>query len=362
MGASVRPNRRRYLILAAALFASSVVGVSPAQAAPTVVAPTNLRIEKTDTDRVKLTWTDRSNNETGFVVQRRPKQSATWTDNGRLADHRDGQPLATGWQEYTYRTDLVTPAVVWCYRVRAESGSVLSGPSNEVCGAVRRPSTPTNLQTYTEELPELCPPHECVALRWTRSTSYEDYYNVRITRQNGDLVENFHHFASCASPGACEGTTKTGHVWDLEPMSQYCFEVWAENPLGGASTGYTNRVCTATGVPPAEMNKPELAFHTWLFTSPTWPRPGQSFVLTWIACNYGGQATGNFTDVAQLDGGVTYPRAVSSLAPGACYSQSVSHPGLPAGSHHWYVYLDANGQVDEEYEGNNWASYGQIIS
>lgn len=92
---------------------------------------------------LKLTWTDNSDNELGFKVERRDTDTGPFTALG-----------GTEVDVSTYTDTTVVPGTVYCYRVRAFNERVLngntvnqfSGYSNVACGNwVDTPGTPTDL-------------------------------------------------------------------------------------------------------------------------------------------------------------------------------------------------------------------------
>jgi hypothetical protein len=152
---------------------------------------------------------------------------------------------------------------------------------------------------------------------------------------------------------------------DLASETTYCFRVRAKNPKGAGP--WSNSGCATTKPddspppPPPPAPKPDLSFAGSLILTPSFPDVGESFSLIWVGCNYGNAPTGPFTDVAQFDGGQTYRQSIPSIAPGACYQRTVTHAGVSDRNHYWYVYLDADGQVNERVENNNTNYYGFIV-
>jgi hypothetical protein len=90
-------------------------GVGPA-------APSNLLAVALSATTSTMSWSDNSNNETGFKVERKTGAGGTYgqigTQNANLNFFNDSG---------------LTPATTYCYRVRATNGSGDSGYSNESC-------------------------------------------------------------------------------------------------------------------------------------------------------------------------------------------------------------------------------------
>ena len=71
--------------------------------------------------RIDLTWTDNSNNETGFIVERSPNGTDTWT--------QVGTPAANA-ISFSDSTAGLTINTTFYYRVRANDDLGASGDSN----------------------------------------------------------------------------------------------------------------------------------------------------------------------------------------------------------------------------------------
>src|SRR5439155_1391241 len=89
-------------------------------AVPTApAAPSNLVANAVSMSQINLTWADNANNETGFVVERSPNGTDTWTQ------------IATPAQNATSYNDTgLTASTQYFYRVRATNAVGPSGNSN----------------------------------------------------------------------------------------------------------------------------------------------------------------------------------------------------------------------------------------
>ncbi|MGB7161364.1 MAG: fibronectin type III domain-containing protein [Tepidisphaeraceae bacterium] len=110
--------------------ASNVAGATTLiPIAPT--APANLAASVMTSTRIDLTWTDTSNNETGFIVERSPDGPAGWT------------ALTTLSRNTTSYSDVgLTPATSYSYRVRATNAVGDSPDSNVVAATTFDPALP----------------------------------------------------------------------------------------------------------------------------------------------------------------------------------------------------------------------------
>ena len=106
------------------------VNALPAPAPAVPAAPSNLSITATSPFQINLRWTDNSNNETGFKIERKTGAAGTWAQITTLAVN------AT-----SYSSTGLTAATAYYYRVRAYNTAGNSGYSNE--------STATTPATYT---------------------------------------------------------------------------------------------------------------------------------------------------------------------------------------------------------------------
>lgn len=93
-------------------------------------APTNLQAEPHSTAEIMLTWTDASNNETGFVIQRRTL-TGTYEEIGTVG------PNTTA-----FLADGLTSGTFYVFRVRARNNAGNSAFSNEAGAAPNAAALP----------------------------------------------------------------------------------------------------------------------------------------------------------------------------------------------------------------------------
>ena len=119
-------------------FSFTSTGVSPLPA-----SPSNLNALAAGPTAVNLTWTDNSNNETGFIIERQTGSSGTW------------QPLTTTAAGAVAYTDTTAGAgTTYTYRVRATNSAGDSANSN-----LATVTTPALQSTaYLSDLPFATPP------------------------------------------------------------------------------------------------------------------------------------------------------------------------------------------------------------
>ena len=168
--------------------------VSPSSQAP--VAPSGLQAVGSG-NRVVLSWTDNSTNETGFRIERKVGTAGSWTVLVQLGSNAS-----------TYENTSLTYGTVYCYRVQAFNGSSNSGFSSEACGsplATPVPSAPADgaqLATTT------------VTLQWS-TVSGVDGYGLEVGRSCGDTsVFN----SAVASPSQVLSSLSGTYVWRVRAV------------------------------------------------------------------------------------------------------------------------------------------------
>jgi hypothetical protein len=190
----------------------------------TPTAPSNLAAAPLSQSRIALSWTDNSDDESGFTVERSPNGSSGWA---QIAD------LALGSQAYT-DTEL-SCGTTYHYRVRAYNVGGLSDYTNVAytTTVVCTPTAPADLAAAPLS-------QSRIALSWTDNSDNESGFHVERSpngstawAQIADLIADTHAYT--------DGELSCG--------TTYHYRVRAYN-VGGMSD-YTNVVYTATlGCPP----------------------------------------------------------------------------------------------------------------
>lgn len=196
---------------------SNVVTVSTYQGPQ---APSGLTVSETTVNSITISWTDNSNNEQGFRIERR-------TGSGNYE-----QIATVGANVKTYKNTGLSQGTTYRYRVRAYNASGNSPYSNEVT-AVTLVSAPTELKA-AEVLKDR------VTLTWKDNASREMGYVVERRTSSGS-----YEVVAYLSENAT-GYTDT----DLKANTVYYYRVCAYND--GGSSGYSNviNVRTLAGDPP----------------------------------------------------------------------------------------------------------------
>ena len=200
-------------------------------AAP-VIAPTGLSALVQSATQVRLTWTDNTTNETGFVIMR--------SDNGaapiQLATI--GARINTG--TVTYNDNTVVLGHTYTYQVAAKNLLVQSAYSNLVTVTVSAPDAPTNL-TAT---PVRQGNGERVTLTWTDVATNEFGYIIQWS-----ATPDFATVAGSANIGA----NSTQYITGTIARQIWYFRIAATNGVGQSAWVTTGQIASAGQIALADV-------------------------------------------------------------------------------------------------------------
>ncbi|MEW6026546.1 MAG: fibronectin type III domain-containing protein [Planctomycetota bacterium] len=199
---------------------SNVISATTFEVPP--VTPTNLTISATLYNSVTLTWTDTSNNETGFKLERK-------TGAGSFGQIATPTANAT-----TYTDNTVSANTNYTYRIRAynEAGnSNYSNEANTTTPLPAKPTAPTGLITTTVT-------SSSIGLQWTDNAGNEDGF--KIERSISGAAFSYLDQVSVN----ITVYTNTG----LASGNNYAYRVYAWN--AGGNSGYSNVISATTPVVP----------------------------------------------------------------------------------------------------------------
>jgi fibronectin type 3 domain-containing protein len=221
---TVSPDRSYgYRIRACAAAGCSAFSVIASVTMPPV-APSGLVAATLSTTSIQLSWSDESQTETGFEVERR-------TGSGSFVRIANLSASAT-----TYTDDGLSPETEYTYRVRAcNSGgcSPFSGEATASTAAIPAPAAPTGLQATAVSVPR-------VDLSWTDQSGNETGFEVE--RKAGAEA-----YARIAELGANVTTYADAGVG---PDTVYTYRVRACGE-GGCSAFSNEASATTLPVPPS---------------------------------------------------------------------------------------------------------------
>jgi hypothetical protein len=149
-------------------------GFSNDASATTVVctpaAPSNLTATAVSQTQINLTWTDNSNNESGFKIERSPNGTSSWT-----------QIASVGANESAYSNTSLSCGTTYYYRVRAYNAGGDSGYSNmaNTTTVICTPAAPSNLTTIAVSQTR-------IDLAWTDNSNNESGF--KIERSLDDII------------------------------------------------------------------------------------------------------------------------------------------------------------------------------
>src|SRR5882724_9646501 len=205
---------------------NTISGYSSAQNATTLsnipVAPSGLTITTLQSSNIIIGWTDNSNNETGFKIQRK---GAT----GAYADL-----TTTGANATQYSDTTVTDGTLYYYRVCATNPAGDSTFSNEVNG-ITLLAVPTSLSATAVSSSQ-------INLTWTDNSSSESGYKIEQSP-----VDNL-HYTEVGTVGP-NGTAynDTG----LNEGTKYYYRVRAYNAIATSAYSSEKNATTLWNIPVA---------------------------------------------------------------------------------------------------------------
>lgn len=194
---------------------SNTAGVMTPQVKPS--APSNLTATATGSSQINLAWTDNSNNETGFKIE-------------RSLDNVNFVQIVTVLADVKVYSDTgLTAATTYYYRVRSTNTAGDSENSNTASATTTQapPLAPTNLIANPESSTQ-------INLSWSDNANNETGF--RIERSTGD--GSFTQIATAGANVTSYSNTR------LTAGTTYSYRVRAYNAVG--NSGYSNTATTAT--------------------------------------------------------------------------------------------------------------------
>ncbi|MGS2723703.1 fibronectin type III domain-containing protein [Porticoccus sp. GXU_MW_L64] len=209
--------------------ASDTVTIVVSPSVPAV--PSNLSASEGNNNSVNLTWTDNSDNETSFRIERR-------VGNGNFATFSDQPANATRF------TDNTTSAgTTYTYRVIARNSGGDSAASNEATITL---ATPPPVVPVEPDAPSRLSASQDsgttdVTLSWTDNSSDEDNFRIERRVDNGD-------FATLATVAA-NATRYTDNT--SAAGTSYSYRVFAVNSAGDSAASNTVDITPTDPAPAA---------------------------------------------------------------------------------------------------------------
>jgi len=240
---------------------------------------------------INLAWTDNSNNETGFTIQRATNAAFT----------AGLTTFTVGPNVNTYPDAPVVGGTTYSYRVRADNGVVASAWSNTATVTFPAvPAVPAGLDAKQQ-------PGRQASVTWTVSPStYVTGFTLQRSTDPG--------FASGAFVNLAGATPTSYTDTGLVPGTTYYYQVRAVNPISGPSAWSAPFTLVVPDLPAA----PSLVVAT--------QQPGLQIAVTWTNAITGGIAT-DITLQRSADNGATWPTQWVLAAGTASYLDAPVTPG-----------------------------------
>jgi hypothetical protein len=206
--------------------AATTSGSAPAPAAPSALSATAV-----SASQINLTWSDNSNNETGFSIERCTGTGCT--NFTQIATAVAGVA--------SYSSTGLTASTAYTYRVRAYNGAVYSAYSN-TAAATTLPPAPVPLPAAPSALTATAASSSQINLAWTDNSTNETGFKIESCTGAGCT-----NFAQIATTGAGVASyNNTG----LAANTTYAYRVRAYNATGDSA--YSDPVSATTPVAPAQ--------------------------------------------------------------------------------------------------------------
>ena len=225
------------LLLVLLLLLNPVLGAIPVLAADPPAAPSDLKAVAVSGKEIKLTWTDNSDDETGFIVERGDSESGPYS------------VLPAVGPNVTELSDTgLTSNTAYYYRVRAYKAdtSNIDSECSNVSGATTfslPPSAPTDLKAAAVTDAQ-------INLSWTDTSANEEGFKVERKTSTTDFQEIVAvgaDITAYADTGLESGVTYTYRIraYNNGGNSDYCNAAGAT--LGGKPSTPANLKAVASG-------------------------------------------------------------------------------------------------------------------
>ena len=191
-----------------------------ASATTQISPPANLFATAVSSSQINLTWTDQSNNETGFQIERKTGTGGTYA-----------LIVTTAANATTYSNSGLAEGTTYFYRVRAVNSAGNSAYSNEASATpVSPPPPPINLFAVPVSSSE-------INLTWTDQSTNETGFQIERKTGIGGTY---------ALIGTAAANATTYNSTGLADGTTYYYQVRAVNSAGNSA--YTNQAATTTPI------------------------------------------------------------------------------------------------------------------
>ncbi|MHB1455501.1 MAG: fibronectin type III domain-containing protein [Armatimonadota bacterium] len=215
-------------------YTNTAFDTTPAAPVTIPIAPTSLAASAVSGSQINLTWTDNSNNESGFIVERAASSSGAFTAIATLGSNIT-----------TYSNTGLSASTTYFYRVCAANSAGNSAYTNTASAAtsaapVTKPAAPGTLAASAVSASR-------IDLTWTDNSNNESEFKVERAATSGGA------FTVIATVGS--GITTYSNT-GLSASTTYYYRVCATNSAGDSA--YSNMVSAATSaVTPPSITAPK---------------------------------------------------------------------------------------------------------
>jgi hypothetical protein len=294
---------------------SNTASATP-QPPPAPSAPSALNTSASSTTQIQLAWSDNSNNEDQFRVERATATNGVFTQIASLPA-----------QSTSYGDSGLSPSTTYIYRVRASNGTGSSGYSNHSSATTNSATPPSTPPSAPSGLSAQSTSSSQIHLSWSDNSANEDGFIVQRSASSSGPFNDLQTL-----------TRDTREFWDngLASNTNYWYRVRAFNSAGASSNSSVAYATTMS--PPSKPKDPSNL--TAQGTSQTQIR------LDWR--DNSSNEEGFIIDRAEaLDGG--YNGAFTELARVGPNVVQFFDNGLPAGSDYYYRVRAYNSQGNSLY-------------
>ncbi|MFA5793924.1 MAG: fibronectin type III domain-containing protein [Candidatus Brocadiia bacterium] len=181
-----------------------------------IAPPLSLNVAVISSSQIDLTWTDNTDNETGYKIERKTGSGGTYS---QIAD--------IGANIITYSNTGLVDGAIYYYRVRAYNATTNSAYSNEASDAIAL-NAPTILSANTVSTSQ-------INLTWTDNSSNEDGFKIECKTGAGGIWTQITtvsaNLTTYSNTGLTDGTV-------------YSYRIMAYNSNGDST--YTNEASATT--------------------------------------------------------------------------------------------------------------------
>jgi hypothetical protein len=211
--------------------------------------PTDLQATASSSSQIDLLWTDNSDNESEFQIQRKKAGSSGWLTLGSVGADSTTYP-DTGLEaetEYAYRVRAVNDAgeSEWSVEASATTDPIPLTP----------PDAPSDLTATAQNADQ-------ISLSWSDNSDNEEQFVIYRRKESGSFVEL-----------SVLPANTTGHIDSgLDSETQYSYYVFARNAAGDSANSNTPTATTDSLPQPSGTNAVAVGNRrvdlTWAYDSP----------------------------------------------------------------------------------------------